>query len=94
MDWLERKQAAKNCRLKPKRFVSVFISGISFPLPTQEYSLQLPVHKKKKSQQCDQKIFRGEEEERGSVRQGGYKWRPAEAERFEAVDLARLKITN
>ena len=37
-------------------------------------------------------IFRGEEEERGSVRQGGYKWRP-EAERFEAVDLARLKIT-
>ena len=37
-------------------------------------------------------IFRGGEEERGSVRQGGYKWRP-EAERFEAVDLARLKIT-
>ena len=26
------------------------------------------------------------------MRQGGYKWRP-EAERFEAVDLARLKIT-
>ena len=77
---------------EPKRFASVLFQVSPSPLPTQEYSLQLPVQKKKKSQQCDQKIFRGEEEERGSVRQGGYKWRP-EAERFEAVDLARLKIT-
>ena len=92
MDWLERKQAAKNCRLKPKRFVSVFISGISFP-PADTRVLPPASSPEEESQQCDQKIFRGEEEERGSVRQGGYKWRPAEAERFEAVDLARLKIT-
>ena len=61
---------------EPKRLFQASPS----PLPTQEYSLQLPVQKKK-SQQCDQKIFRGEEEERGSVRQGGYKRRP-EAEWF------------
>ena len=72
--------------------VLLFISGISSPQPTWV----LPPLQWQKSPSCGSemyvKIFWGEEEEQGSVQQGGYKRRP-EAERFEAVDLARLKIT-